>query len=62
MATSYINYVAALWNTIGAPLLIESFENYENFQNFQRILWSDSWLKILKIFIIFKIFNEKRRT
>ena len=41
--------------SIGAPLLIENFQNY-------RILWSDSWLKILKIFIIFKIFNEKRRT
>ena len=48
--------------TQGAPLLIENFENYENYENIQRILWSDSWLKILKIFIIFKIFNEKRRT
>ena len=51
-----------VFETLGAPLLIENFENYENFQNFQRILLSEIWLKISKIFIIFEIFNEKRGT
>ena len=45
----------------GAPLLIENFENFTK-GNFQRILWTEISLKILQIFIFFKIFNEKRRT